>query len=330
MANATGALTKILGATQSAFRQAPADPEAEVLYVTGFDLNDSQPLEQDPTLAGGLRGEQKGLRGRLDAGGSASVVLGTSIAFWLKHLIGRPTTTGTGPYVHTFRVGDGANALPAAALFERDFGARIDGPGRRIRNADVRIGSAAFAFSTSTATQTGTFNLVGASKRTLPAEPLDATPVDYGHTGFGLAGVSLLLDGGAIEMCVESLNINWDNDIDTDAYCLNDGGQRHSLDEGLAIITGDGVAQFDTAALMTKAQADESLALSITLQRGNGTGTAGNEKLVFNIPVSVLEAPTPGINGPRGLRQNFSFRAYREGGTEVGVTAVLHAPRATV
>ena len=328
--NATGALTRIVGATQTALREIPAAPEAEVLYVSGFDFNDAQPPEQDPTLAGGYRGELKGLRGRVDATGSANVVLGTSIGFWLKHLVGAPTTTGAGPYVHTFRVGAGANALPAAALFERDFGERIAGAGRRVRNADVRIGTAAFAFNTSSATQTATFNLVGASRRTRPAEPVDDTPADYGHAAFGLQSVSLVLDDGATEMCIETLNLNWDNDLDTDAYCLNDGGQRHSLDEGAIQLTGDGVGQFDTAALMDKAEADASLKLQITLRRGNGSGSAGNERLVITIPLTTLEAPTPAVNGPRGLRQNFSFRAYREGGAELGVTAVLYSPRAVI
>lgn len=330
MSNATGARTRVVGWTQSQFREAPGSPDAELLYFTSLDLTDSEPLEQDPTLAGGYRGEQKGARGRLDVPGSVNLVVATSIGFWLKHLIGQPASTGSGPYVHTFQVGEGALALPAALGIERDYGAGITGDGRRIRNMDMRVGSGSFAFSASTTLQTATFNLVGASPRDFAEAPIDTDPMDYGHAAFELAGIDIVLDGGATEFCIETLNLTWDNDLDTDQFCISDGGLRHGLDEGLAIISGDGVGMFDTAVLLRKQRDDEPLAIAITLQRGNGSGTAGNERLVISVPVSVLEATSPAINGPRGLRQNFSFRAYREAGSEVAVTAVLHSPRATI
>lgn len=329
--NATGAAFRLLALTQAVWGALPADPVAEVLYTSAFELTDSQPEEQDPTLGSGFRGQAAGVKGRVDVSGTASVVIGTSIGPWLKHLIGAPTTTGSaGAYVHTFAVGTGANALPAALMLEGDFGARIGIPGRYIRNRDVRIGSASFALSSSTTLQTATFNLVGGSKRTLPAAPVDETPQDFGHRAFALADMTLQLDGGATEVCVESWNIEWNNDLDTDLYCLNDGGQRHDLPEGQAIITGTGVAQFDTAALLAKAEAGEDLAVQVRFRRGSGNGTAGNEELTLNVPLSSFQAPTPGVTGPRGIKQNFNFTAYRPTGGEVGVTAVLKVPRATI
>lgn len=331
MSQATGALTKIVGLTQTAWNAVPGAPDAEVLYVRSLEFSDSQPLEQDPTLAGGLRGSLRGLRGRVDASGSAAVSLGTSIGFWLKHLIGAPTTTGaSSPYTHTFAVGSAANAIPPAMLLERDYSSRIAVPGRYVRDQDVRIESASFSFTSSSATQQATFSLRGARKKTLPTDPIDSTPTDNGHAAFGIAGLSLVLDGGATAVCVETLNLNWSNDLDTDLFCINDGGQRHDLPEGQVLITGEGVAQFDTPALMTKAMADTDLALVITLKRGTGAGTVGNEQLTITIPLSVIEAPTPGVTGPKGLKQPFTFSAYRTGGAEIGVTAVLKSPRAVI
>lgn len=329
MPQATGALSKVLGMTQAAIRDI-SDPDAEILYIRTFELADNQPLENDPTLAGGFRGNLRGQRSRVDASGSATVSIAPSIAFWLKHLIGKPTTTGAGPYTHTFQVGGGANALPAAALFEIDYSSRIAAPGRYVRFQDVRIESAAFAFSTANPFQQATFNLRGAARKALPEDPIDASPTDPGHAAWGVANLALLLDNGATEVCVETLNLNWNNDLDTDLYCLNDGGVRHDLPEGSVSIGGDGVAQFDTPALLAKAVADTSLALKLTFSRGDGLGSSGNESLVITVPLSVIEAPTPGITGPRGLKQNFTFQAYRSGGSEIGVTAVLKCPRATI
>src|SRR5690606_7323419 len=211
----------------------PETVDAEVLYVQTFDYNDGQPLEQDPTLAGGYRGEVKGERGRLDPSGTAVVTLGTSIAFWLKQLIGEPTTTGSAtPYTHEFQVSS-SKPIPPAFAVERDYSARISAPGRYVRNQDIRIASASFAFQTGSPYQQATFNLRGMTKRLLPEEPMDDGPSDYGHGAFALSGLSLQLDGGSTQVCVESLNLNWDNDLDPDLYCLNDGGQRHDLPEGM-------------------------------------------------------------------------------------------------
>lgn len=331
MAQATGALTKIVGFTQPAIRQMDDPVQAELLYLRTLDYNATNPLEQDPTLAGGFRGQQRGARGRVGGTGSAVVTIGTSIAFWLKHLIGVPSTSGVAaPYTHTFQVGQGINALPAALGIERDYSDRIAVPGRYVRDTDIRIASGAFAFSTAAATQQATFNLAGAALRTMPTTAVDATPDDFGHAAFALAGLSLLLDDGTTDVCVETLNLNWDNDLDTELYCLNDGGLRHDMPEGQVLITGDGVAQFDTPALLIKARDDANLKLQITMSRGTGAGTAGNEQLVITIPLSTIETTTPGVTGPRGIKQNFTFIAYRPAGSEVGVTAVLKSARATV
>jgi hypothetical protein len=332
---ATGVLTTLIGLTQTALRQLPSSPTGEVLYVQSLTYNNADSIEQDATLGGGFRGELEGAEGRVDPSGSAVVTLGTSIGFWLKHLIGVPTTTdlgdteNPGPYRHVFAVGS-ATPLPTALAIERDFSSRIAVPGRYIRDTDIRVESAAFAFATGSPYQQVTFNLRGMARRTLPTAPMVSTPDDHGHAAFGLSSMSLQLDGGSTQVCVASLNLNWSNDLDTDLYCLNDGGVRHDLPEGQVQITGDGVAQFDTPALLTKAESGASLALLITFIRGTGAGTAGNEKMEIAIPLSMFRAPTPGITGPRGITQDFSFRAYRGAGQEVGVTATLTCPRATI
>ncbi len=332
MAQATGALTKILGLTETEFNEAPAVPDAEVLYVRTFEGADGTTREQDPTLAGGYRGQLRGVEGRAETSITAAVSLAPqSIGFWLKHLIGQPTTTGAAaPYTHTFRVDNDANPLPPGIMFEQGHGTRISGAGRHIHYNGCRIGSASFAFTTTTPAQQATFNLIGASRPVLAADTVDATPNDPGHAAWSVSGITLALDDGDTEICVESLNLSWDNDLDTDLFCLNNGGQRHGLPEGQVIITGDFVAQFDTPVLLQRAFADEDLKIVLVLQKGNGSGTQGNEKLTLTIPLASTNRPIPPVNGPRGLKQNVTFVAHREGGQEIGVTAVLQSPRPSI
>ncbi|MGH8083872.1 MAG: phage tail tube protein [Lysobacter sp.] len=331
MPQATGATTKILGLTEDTFNAVPAVPDAQVLYVRTFELNYNAPREQDPTLAGGFRGQLRGVEGRSDVSGSAAVSMAPqSIGFWLKHLIGAPTTTGAGPYVHTFAVGEGALAIPPGIMFEQDFSDRIATPGRFIDWNGNRIESAQFVFNTGAPAQVATFNIRGAGIPSTPAVTIDATPSDAGHSAWVVGNISLVLDDGALEVCIESLTLNWNNNLDTDLYCLNNGGQRHALPEGDLAITGEGVAQFDTPALMLKAFADEDLKVVVTLSRGDGLGTAGNESLAITIPLSSMSKSVPPVNGPRGLKQPFNFVAHRVGGAEIGVNMVLKNELATV
>lgn len=329
MPQATGAKSRVIAVTETTFNTVPGVVDAERLHIRTFTVEPDVPREQDPTISG-FRGQPRGVLGRNNVTGNVQVTLAPeSIGIWLKHLIGTPTTTGAGPYTHTFQVGEVALALPAGITFEQDFGAAIAVPGRYLRYSGCRINQGTFQFSSANALQTASFDLLGTSFDNTAVASIDDTPTDPGHAGWGLGNVSLTLDGGATQVCLESLDMVWNNDLDADLFCINNGGTRHDLPEGFAIVTGSGVAQFDTPALLNKAWNDEDLALQVTLSRGDGLGTAGNESLVITIPLSSMDKFGVPINGPRGLKQNFNWVAHRGVG-ELGITAVLKNARATI
>lgn len=196
-------------------------------------------------LAGGLR-DSRGERGRVDGGGSAvvydSIELLAGSTWWAC------PTVGAAAAAHL--PGGRRRQRPPAGPADRT---RLQQPHCYAPVATNATWTCASSrpqpFSTGSPFQQATFNLHGASLSTQPAAPIDASPTDYGHAGWGVSGVSLQLDGGATRVCVETLNVTWNNDLDTDLYCLNDGGQRHDLPEGEVLVSGDGVAQFDTPAL---------------------------------------------------------------------------------
>src|SRR3546814_9716492 len=70
------------------------------------------------------------------------------------------------------------------------------------------------------------------------------------------------------------------NDLDSDRWCVGNGGVRHDLPEGQFIGSGSLVTYFDSPAMMNKALNDEDLKIKITLTRGDGSGTAGNEQQI--------------------------------------------------
>lgn len=330
MGQVTGAQVRLIGITESTFNTVPGSPSGELLYIQTFTPGLSAERAQDPTLSG-YRGQPRGVRGRQNVQPQAAVTIAPqSIGWWLKHLIGAPVDTGAGPYTHTFSVDMVNNPIPPGITFELDYGANISGAGRYLVESGVRIRRGTFAFQTGQPLQTATFELEGASFDADSVASLDSTPNDGGHSGWGVSDISLELDDGSTAACIEQLNVVWDNDLDTELFCLNNGGQRHALPEGFAIVTGSGSAMFDSAALYNKAVNDEDTKVVVTLSRGDGLGTAGNESMVFTIPLSSLDQTAPPVEGPRGLKLPFNFVAHRAAGAELGVTVVLKNARATV
>ncbi len=328
MPQATGAKTRLIGVAETTYNVLPAAPDAELLYTQNHSIKPSASREQDPTLSG-YRGQQRGTLGRVEVAGSVTVsVAPQSLAFLLKHLIGMPVTTGAspGPYTHTFGL---PSVLPPGISFEVDYGPAISTPGRYVRYHGCRISQGRFQFQTQ-GTPSATFDVVGARADATATESFDLTPTDPGHAAFAVADMSLVVDGGDTLACLESLDLTWSNDLDTDLWCINNGGQRHDLPEGFAIVTGNLVSQFDTPALLNKALNDQDIALAITLKRGTGDGSEGNESLVWNIPLGTLDQTAPEVSGPRGLKAPFNFIAHRAANAELGVTCVLKNQRATI
>lgn len=326
MPQATGAKARFIAVAETTYNELPLTVDAELIYAQTYSLKPQAAREQDPTLSG-YRGQMRGTLGRVDVAGSATVsVAPQSIGFWLKNLIGSPATSGTGPYVHTFGL---PSVLPPGISFEVDYGAAIAAPGRYVRHHGCRISQGRFQFQTQ-GTPAATFDIVGARSDATAVASFDPTPTDPGHAAWAVANLSLKLDDGATEVCLESLDFTWNNDLDTDLFCINNGGQRHDLPEGFAMLTGSFVSMFDTPALLNKALNDQDLAIEVGLTRGTGAGTAGNESLVITIPLSTLDQTAPEVSGPRGLKAPFNFVAHRAEGAELGATVVLKNQRATI
>lgn len=325
----SGAKTKIVAFTESAYNTTPAVPDGRLLAVQTFPLAANEERATDPTLSG-YRGQVRSVADARNVAGNASISLAPqTIGFWLAHLIGRPVTTGAAsPYTHTFAVGEGALSLPAGMLFEVDYGPGITVPGRYMRYSGVRINQATFTFP-NRGFPSGQIDLLGADYDHEAEAPLDATPTDTGHTAWSAKQIELQLDDGALSVCFDSLTVTIGNDLDADQWCVGHQGVRHSLDEGQFVVSGSGVTHFDTPALMNKALSDTDGKIVITLTRGTGAGTANNEELVLTIPNVVFAAGSPPIDGPRGLRLNANFTAHRTTG-EIGVTAVLRNALPTV
>jgi hypothetical protein len=329
MGNATGALSKIAAFTETTYNTTPGTPDGRLLAVQQFGVRSNEARDSDPTLSG-FRGQVRSVAGKRDVAGQVQISLAPeSLGFWLTHLIGKPTDSGTGPYTHSFAVNPGgAGALPAGMLFEVDYGAGIATPGRYVRYSGCRVNQAVLDFPAN-GIPSAQLDILGANFDATPSAPLDSTLTDTGHKAWSAKHIALSFDAGALTANVESLKVTLGNDLDADRYTVGGAGVRHDLPEGFFIASGDMVVFFDSAAVMNKALSDTDVALVITLTRGDGLGSAGNESLVLTIPALVFEANTAPVDGPKGLKLTTKFTAHRTTG-EVGITAVLKNALATI
>lgn len=330
MGNVTGALTRIIGWPEATWNTTPGTPNGRLIPVVSFGLRANEERETDPTLSG-YRGQQRSSAGKRDVAGPINITVAPeTIGFWLANLIGTPTTAGVAaPYTHSFAVNPtGAGALPPGIGFEVDYGAGITGAGRYIVYSGARINQMTLNLPAN-GNITAQIDILGANFDADNVATLDGTPTDTGHNVWKAQKALVVFDGGALSVCLESLQVSLGNDLDADRWCVGNGGIRHDLPEGQFIASGQAVAYFDTAALMNKALNDTDASLVITLTKGTGAGTAGNEELVITIPALVFAANTPAVDGPRGLKLQADFTSHRTTG-ETGVTAVLKNALATV
>jgi hypothetical protein len=285
----------------------PGAPDGQMLYVVSSGVRPQQNLQDSNTLTG-ARARARPTRGNIDVSGSIEVELSAeNHGKLLKHAMGLVNTTGAGPYTHVLTLG----ALPVGMAIEHDYSSAISGAGRYEKFNGCRVSSFSVSIPTEGAV-TASFDIRGA-KSTLGATALDGTLTDTGHTPFSSFQASIL-EGGIPIATVTAVELQVNNDLDDSVFAIGGQGTRRALPEGFASVTGQITALFEDASLLNKALNDTASSLKLTLSRGTGVGTAGNESIEIEVQNLVYELTGPGVPGPRGLQLQMPFRAYRLGG----------------
>ena len=300
------------------------------LPFSQFNLATQQAREKSGILTG-YYGASRGSLGLQGVGGTISSEAGPeSIGFWLKHLIGKPATVAAGTaFKHTFVVGEDALDIPEGITFEQDFGTKLGSATHRVlRYSGCRLNKGTFNFGTQGFIGVS-FDVLGALV-TPDAAPLDATLTDLGHTSWSVSNTGIVLSSGSvIDVCFNNLSLGFGNDLDPDSYCINGGGVRDSLARGQVNADGQATGLFDSDALLKQAMSDVDASLVVTLTRGTGDGTVGNQKLALTIPAMTFDPTGVPVTGPRGLRVAGNFTAHRTTG-EIGIKAELWNEQATI
>ena len=128
------------------------------------------------------------------------------------------------------------------------------------------------------------------------------SPTTLAITRFNNVNAAVKEGGKALVTC-RKMQLDINNNLDGDTYCLNGSSMRPSINEGLAEVSGNIETLFEDDAQLKKAMESTETSLELTFTRDKFS-------LTFSIPEVILERATPGISGPKGITQTLNYRGY--------------------
>ncbi len=314
MSQATGANSQVIYQAETQFGVTPATPDAQKLYILSESLNQKRNLNKTNVLRGN-RNPVKPTRGNKDVSGSINTELDPYMGILLKHLFGSVVTTGAGANkTHTGKIG----ALPVGLTIEKGFLDLAD-PQYALING-CRINKGSFEFGPEGVVP---FSLDYLGKKlTLSGTSFDPTVTDLGHLAWDMFEASIQEGGSAIAV-VSNTKVDVENDLDGGMYVIGGGGERRAIPEGATLVSGTLTALFEDTALITKASGFTESSLKVSLVRGSGDGTAGNESFELFIPELVYGEAYPVISGPKGILVELPFSAFYDNSTEASAAQFI-------
>ena len=319
MSQQSGANAVLIYDTEMTFKTTPGSPDALVLPFVSESLRLNRNLIESATIRSG-RNPQMPSRGKVDVAGDISFELSPQYGRLLKHIFGSAVPTGSSaPYTYTYKIG----TLPAGMVIEKQFTDLATDKYFLYNGCKV----ASFKCSAQPEGPVDCSVSLMGSKETVGAATFDATATDLGHTPFDGFSCSLTRGGSALGVGT-AVEFTIDNDLDGGTYVLDGTGERYSLADGRAKVTGRVTTLFEDTVLYELAVAHTETTLAVDFTKGLGTGaTAGNEKLSFYFDELIFKPAAPVIDGPKGLLVELEFVAYYNDDADASACrAVLLSP----
>lgn len=302
--------TQLLMEYETAYKTAPSTASAVKLPFNSLDLMPRRAIQQPGTIRS-TRNPTTPFRGNIDVSGNAVVPIDLAcIGYWLKGLMGNPTTTGSqAPYTHVYKIG--TTALPSMIL---DKGFTVSG--LYYKYEGVKVNTMAVTFG-GDGELTATFGLIGA-KETKGTSAYDASPSDLTSIATRFENFeAAVTEGGSSIATLTQVTLNISNNLDGSVYCLGDNGERSYLPEGQMAVTGSITGIFADDSLLLKGRNFTESSLVVTL-------TDGTYSLAFNIGELVYEHTSPGIPGPGSetIMQTLNFTGYYQNDADVSTIMI--------
>lgn len=300
MAIAKGSLSQLVFQQEATFKTLPATPDVKLLYFENESITAQRNLITTPIIRSN-RNPVKPVQDNYSVTGDINTHLQAyNIGTLFKGLLGSVTTTGTGPYSHSIKVG---NSIPTFFIEKgfSDIGQYLRYQGCAISGATINLTSGGY--------QSVTFNVIGA-KYSSSTTPFDSTPtISGGYVPFYGLLYTYIYEGGVSIATIESATININNNIET-KYTLGGAGEVQQIVVNGVEVTGSITCFFEDMSLINKAVNGTESMFKTKMQYGDGSGSAGNEYFEILIPELVYEVTSPVISGNNGIMATLSFRGY--------------------
>jgi hypothetical protein len=294
-----GSTVKVVLGYEATFKTAPAD--GIQLPVNTFGLKATRALNAAATLVGSRNPPMPFSGNKSTAGAIVVPVDSLSLPYWLKAMFGAPTTTGAGPYVHEFKIGDTQPSLTLEAAFADLATAKYS------RFVGCKIGGFSFDVG-GDGELVMSLNTVGAN-HSFEAASFDASP-----TVIALARVNnfqaALTEGGSTLSNAKLVNFAVDFGLDTSQYVIGGAGALGAIPEGTVKVSGRVQTLFENTTLLDKGAALTESGLKITI-----TGAA-TSIVEIEVPELFYEWSSPDVPGPQGLVVDMAFQAFYDNHAE--------------
>lgn len=306
MAQAKGSLSHVVIDFETTFGADPGTKAAKKMPFNSCSVTGSQALNTAQTILNG-RNPTMPFAGNKDVGGQIVVPVDlTAFPWWLKGIFGAPTTTGSGPYTHVYKVPTSQPSMVIEKKF--DFGTSQT----YIKSNGCKIGSLDIAFG-GDGELTASLDIIGATEAAPSGTPYAASPTAVALNRL-MNFQAAITEGGSAIATVTDLSIKLNCNLDTSSRCIGGDGVLADLPEGVVEVSGSLTALFDSTTLLTKAAGLTESSLTVTL-------TSATHSLKFEIPELLYSPKSPGIEGPMGIKQSYEFRGYYD--NAAGASAMI-------
>ena len=305
MTRAYGANAQLSGKFESVYGTPPSGNYIKFPFVSS-ELGSEQGLIASDLLGQG-RDPAQPVRDVIKVEGNIVVPVDLrNFGHWLKALLGVPTTTGTGPYVHTFV--SGVASLPSLAV---EVG-MSDIP-TYFMNSGVRVNSLQLSFARSGAAH-ATLNCIAQGEERAGSSG-GGTPTTATLTRFNQFQGSIKKDGSALGN-VTGAQLTYSNNLERIETIRSDG-KIESADPTIAALTGNIAVRFADTTLIDAATDNTPLELEFAYT------IDGDNALTFTAHEVYLPKPKLAVSGPGGVQATFDWQAAKATSPARMLTVVL-------
>ena len=306
MARAQGSRAQLALAYESTYGTAPVSGYFRMPFARST-LGTEQPLIDNELLGFG-RDPLAPQRDAITSDGDVVIPVDvTGIGYWLKGLLGAPTTTGTTPKTHTFT--SGGTTLPSMSIeignpdvpnFEMFSGVMVDRMQFTLERSGLLQATASLvAQGSANAASTGA-----------------GTPTDITLQRFGHFNGSVKRNGSSLGNIV-SAEFTYANNLDRIETIRSDG-KIDGADPGNVQGMGNIVSRFADTTLLDQATNGTSCSLEFAWT------ISASLSLTFTFHEVYLPRPRRPIEGPLGIQAQFDWMAAKASGAPNRMmTAVL-------